>query len=624
MATTVEYIIKAKESVSKVVRKVKTSFKSMGTSAKSAGKTVNTQFKKMGEALKKFKAGGSIAMGAIVAGMGALAIAAKALQITLTQAFKFERYETQFKVLFKSTARAKKQLRDLQEFSAKTPFQIDDIVEASRQLEVFTKGALNTEEGLKLVGDAAAVTSKPMQEISFWVGRAYAAIGARQALGEAGTRLTELALVSKDTRDEMEAMREAGASSAEIFALMEEEIKSLSKNGMEELAKTGEGLASTLRDNVNLALADFGEALAGEAKGGLQDMIDKVKELRKSGDIQLWAEDTKDGIDKVRKSTGFLAGVLKRTGRLLKLMSGPVGIAKQLQSDVENDPRVRQARKDAFSDEQAEKNAKEDFEAIGDAQLTAHDRFLKDKEAKDKKSLAEAKATAIKSVEEAIKAQDVEWEALATKQLARIEKREDADKKAHEDKLKDAEELAALSMRLAMGEQGIVDRNKAKADKAKEKARDAEIAHHRKTLANVKAEGSLRAKLLGAQAKDLQQRADQAKKKFDVQRDELRNPKKRKDREKAEKDEARLRKKENKDLAGARAQRQRLRERRGIGRQLSGRQKELLKMDQTARSAKGLQDGAKNAEDAQKTAIQETAKNTAMIADKLKESLDMG
>lgn len=221
-------------------------------------------------------------------------------------AFQFERYETQFKVLLGSLEAAKARMAELAEFSAKTPFQLGEIAQASRQLHVFSGGVLGAADSLKLVGDAAATSGKSIDEVAFWVGRAYSAIQAGLPFGEAGMRLQEMAILSGDARNKMDELTAAGATNAEIWAVLQGELEKFN-GGMEELSKTGEGLVSTLKDNWKLALGEFGKAFTDIAKNDIKGLSDALSRLKEDGTIAVWADRAVEALRKVRDAIGPVA-----------------------------------------------------------------------------------------------------------------------------------------------------------------------------------------------------------------------------------------------------------------------------------------------------------------------------
>ena len=67
----------------------------------------------------------------------AFAASAGAIALLVNESAKLETMKTRFEVLTGSVAAADKHIRDLQEFSASTPFQLDGIASASAKLQGF-------------------------------------------------------------------------------------------------------------------------------------------------------------------------------------------------------------------------------------------------------------------------------------------------------------------------------------------------------------------------------------------------------------------------------------------------------------------------------------------------------
>lgn len=181
---------------------------------------------------------------------------------------QLEKSTLQFETLFRDADRAKSHVAMLFEFAKKTPFETGPIIEASRLLQTFGGDALNTEKNLTMIGDAAAGASVDINEVSFWVGRAYAAIKGGQPFGEARMRLQELALLTPEAAQKMEKLQKAGASTAEVWSIMEGELGRFS-GAMEKQAGTWDGLISTFADTVKLTLAGIFEPVFGALKGVL-------------------------------------------------------------------------------------------------------------------------------------------------------------------------------------------------------------------------------------------------------------------------------------------------------------------------------------------------------------------
>jgi len=268
----------------------------------SAGKNADSLALRIGKNLMNIKAGWDMASSFVSS-------AAKRMWSAISEAFRFETLTTQFSVLMGSMDKAKNRMRELADFAASTPFQLEEVVVASRQLHVFSDGALGAKSSLKLVGDAAAAVGQNIQELSFWVGRAYSMIKGGQPFGEAAMRLQEMGVITPEVRSKMEELQKAGASNAEVWAVLEERLATF-KGGMETLSKTGDGLTSTLKDNWTAAVREFGQAFSDQAKGGIKDLSDRLQELNEDGTIAVWADKAVKAINMVKEAAGMAAQAL--------------------------------------------------------------------------------------------------------------------------------------------------------------------------------------------------------------------------------------------------------------------------------------------------------------------------
>ncbi len=190
----------------------------------------------------------------------------------LKEARGLETLLTQFRPLLGSAQAAEARLAELFKFAETTPFRINGIAESSRILEIMTNGALSTSEGLRMIGDSAAIAGRPLKEVSFWVGRLYDALQSGSPTGEAMMRLQEMGVVSGSTRREIEQLTEAGANSRGIWAMVEKELKR-NEGGMKLLSQTADGLNSTLSDARAAMSRGFGESFLQQEKDAIRSAI---------------------------------------------------------------------------------------------------------------------------------------------------------------------------------------------------------------------------------------------------------------------------------------------------------------------------------------------------------------
>ena len=227
-----------------------------------------------------------------VAGMGAISVSvigvvqalrtmiktSGALEIALKRVEDIEMKTTQFEPLVKGAELAKQRVAELVQFAANTPFRLDQIVETSRQLEVLGRGALSGADTLKMVGDAAAVSGRGMEEVGFWVGRFYDGLQSGRPVGEAATRLQEMGLITGSTRARIEEMSQSGADMSVMWQDVQKELKA-TEGAMVKLSKTTGGLKTTLADTKDAMAAKFGDPFADLEKEKIESTITVLKNV---------------------------------------------------------------------------------------------------------------------------------------------------------------------------------------------------------------------------------------------------------------------------------------------------------------------------------------------------------
>ena len=140
---------------------------------------------------------------------GGVAAVTKAMVDFTTAGVKFnatvEQQTVAFRTLLGSVDLAKERIDSLVDFAAFTPFELPEIIQANKVLEVLSDGMLSTEEGMKLVGDAASSVGRGFRETAMWMGRLAAGLESGTAVGESTLRLV-LSLV-KEQRNSSFSLR---------------------------------------------------------------------------------------------------------------------------------------------------------------------------------------------------------------------------------------------------------------------------------------------------------------------------------------------------------------------------------------------------------------------------------
>ena len=235
----------------------------------------------------------------------------------------------QFETLMGDADRAKAHVASLFEFAKATPFETQPVINASRLMRTFGGDALDTTANLTLFGDAAAATGTNIEEVSFWMGRAYAAIQAGQPFGEARMRLQELAVISPQAAMKIEQLEKAGAKGDVVWKAFSSDLNKFS-GAMAKQAKTWTGLTSSLSDAIQISSAKLFQPVFEAAKGAVANLLDIL-----SGEqFEAWAADAGKGIAKFVEDSGRHLGNLLHAIRAIHTafsgQPGAIGVIHDL------------------------------------------------------------------------------------------------------------------------------------------------------------------------------------------------------------------------------------------------------------------------------------------------------
>lgn len=197
------------------------------------------------------------------AGLGAAVLG------VVNEASKIETMTVQFEVLTGSVSQATKMVKDLQKFSAATPFQLAGIAKASQQLLGFGFEAEEIIPKLQQIGDVASAINRPIEEVGFIFGQVAAA---GKLTGERLLQFQERAIpiadaLAKVMNKPKSAIKDLVSKGEVDFKTFEKAFASLSAKGgtafegMIKQSKTLAGLISTTKDNFSLLAADIGKEL---------------------------------------------------------------------------------------------------------------------------------------------------------------------------------------------------------------------------------------------------------------------------------------------------------------------------------------------------------------------------
>jgi len=217
------------------------------------------------------KTAGKLAIGGAI---GAMAGGAVGLAKAIGIAAEMEDFETQFETLLGSAGAAKQRLQELEKFGATTPFNLSEVVQASKILQTMTGDAMATGKGLRLVGDVASGTGANFSELAVTIGRMYDGLRSGRPVGEAMARLQEIGAISGEVRGKIEAMAEAGDFTG-AWKAAESGLMRFS-GLMDKQSKNWRGMMSNLGDAFDGIFRAIGTPVMEALKPALQAIVDTV------------------------------------------------------------------------------------------------------------------------------------------------------------------------------------------------------------------------------------------------------------------------------------------------------------------------------------------------------------
>ena len=203
-----------------------------------------------------------------------------------------EKTTAAFETMLGSMDKAKNLMGDIEQFAASTPFQLDELNEGAKTLLAFGVGQDEVVKKMKMLGDIAAGTGKPIGDFVQIFGKVKAtgkvSLESVNQLAERGVPIyRELAAqlgVSESQMVKMISSGKVGFSDLESAMTNTTTAGGIFAGGMEKQSRTASGLWSTLKDNVSFAIRDVGAAMIDgfDFKGLISGGIEFAQGLRES------------------------------------------------------------------------------------------------------------------------------------------------------------------------------------------------------------------------------------------------------------------------------------------------------------------------------------------------------
>lgn len=280
-------------------------------------------------------------LGAITA-FGALSGAVSLFKKAVAAASNMQQLQAAFKTLLGSGEAAKKLLKDLADLAGRTPLGMAELAESAKKLLAFGEDPEGLIKTLEMLGDVAAGTGAPLEEIASMYGkmRVQGTLYAEDLNQLLDRGIPILTLLAERFGVAESAVKKMASEGKVSFADLEASLKKLTSAGgdwagmMSEQAKTLAGKLAALEDAFNRLLVAFAspllDAFAKKADGASDALSRWEGRAEGAGNILRWLLNIIDlaivGLDGLAKIlvtsfTGALKIAAEGVGGLSQAMS---------------------------------------------------------------------------------------------------------------------------------------------------------------------------------------------------------------------------------------------------------------------------------------------------------------
>ncbi|AGN38709.1 tape measure protein [Rhizobium phage RR1-B] len=268
----------------------------------------------------------ALAAGVATVAVGAASLAAGQLVGT---ASKFEKFQTILETTEGSSAKAKDAMAWVTNFAAKTPYELDGVMDSFVKLRAY--GLDPTTGLLRDLGDMSAAMGKPLEQAVEAI--ADAVTGENERLKEFGIRAAkdgdEIAY-SYTINGQKRIAKALASDPGGIQKVLQKIMSDRFSGAMDKLSRTWEGMVSNLGDLwMQFQLAIMNAGLFDWMKSKLELVLATVNRMADDGTLQQWASYISDRVVTVLTAAWeFATGVyqvLSRLGEYLSVAAEYVG-----------------------------------------------------------------------------------------------------------------------------------------------------------------------------------------------------------------------------------------------------------------------------------------------------------
>jgi hypothetical protein len=253
---------------------------------------------------------------------------------------EFQQLEVAFETMLGSKAKSDKLMAEITEFAATTPFELEDVAKATKQLLAFGIGADKIKTTLRSLGDVSAGIGAPLGEIAYLFGTIKTqGVALTQDVRQFAQRgipiYDELAKVLKVSTEEVGNLITAGKVG---FPEIEKVFQSLTAEGskfgglMEKQSQTLTGQLSNLSDAWSRMLNEIGQSGEGVFSDVIKGAISLVDNYKAVIDILVVLSATYGTYKAVLLATTVVQAIQEKMAVQAALSATTLNTAQKLQA----------------------------------------------------------------------------------------------------------------------------------------------------------------------------------------------------------------------------------------------------------------------------------------------------
>lgn len=209
---------------------------------------------------------------------------------SLKAASDFEKMQEQLSIMLGSAEKGKKMFNDITKFASQTPLETKDIMQATNTMLSFGIASDKVLEYQRQLGDIAGGNAERFRALSLAFSQASSAgrLQGQDLMQMINAGFNPLEQIAKRTGKTVGYWKEQMSKGAVTMDMVTQAMKDATSEGgryhnmMLKMSKTAGGQLSTLQDNWNMALANFGKEilpLAIKGMNALSKVLEKINSM---------------------------------------------------------------------------------------------------------------------------------------------------------------------------------------------------------------------------------------------------------------------------------------------------------------------------------------------------------